>query len=241
MRDHGDEVTVLDKLTYAGRRENLPRCLGRPVRPRRDRGPGRNRRRRRRLRGDRQLRGRDARGSVDQPGRRSSAITNMLGHARAARGGPRTRPALRPGVDRRGLRLDRVRLVHGDLAAAAVQPLQRDQDGRRPARRLSYFHTYGLHDLDLPRLEQLRSPPVPREADPADDPQRARRRLACRCTATAERAQLAVRGGLRARNRRRCWSTARPGEAYNCGGPDEMREHRRRAADPVALPAPTNR
>ena len=42
VREHGDEVTVLDKLTYAGRRENLARRGVRdPVRAGRDRGSGR--------------------------------------------------------------------------------------------------------------------------------------------------------------------------------------------------------
>ena len=45
LREHGDEVIVLDKLTYAGRRENLD-GLDVELRPRRDRGR-RGRRRRR--------------------------------------------------------------------------------------------------------------------------------------------------------------------------------------------------
>ena len=49
VREHGDEVTVLDKLTYAGRRENLHDVIDRhPVRARRDRGPGGGGARRRR-------------------------------------------------------------------------------------------------------------------------------------------------------------------------------------------------
>ena len=48
----------------------------------------------------------------------------------------------------------------------------------------SYFHTFGLETRDLPRLEQLRALPVPREAHPADGPQRAARRPRCRSTAT---------------------------------------------------------
>ena len=42
LREHGDEVTVLDKLTYAGREENLarrPRAAGLPVPAGGDRGP----------------------------------------------------------------------------------------------------------------------------------------------------------------------------------------------------------
>ena len=45
VRDHGDEVVVLDKLTYAGRRENLA-DVEHDVRPRRDRGRRRGRARR---------------------------------------------------------------------------------------------------------------------------------------------------------------------------------------------------
>ena len=44
--------------------------------------------------------------------------THALGHLRAARGGARARPALRPGLHRRGLRLDRGGHVHRELAAA---------------------------------------------------------------------------------------------------------------------------
>ena len=46
LADHGDEVTVLDKLTYAGRRENLDGVIN-EIRFVRwgDRGPGRGRRR----------------------------------------------------------------------------------------------------------------------------------------------------------------------------------------------------
>ena len=43
LRDHGDEVVVLDKLTYAGRRENLA-GLDIELRPRRHRGRRRGRR-----------------------------------------------------------------------------------------------------------------------------------------------------------------------------------------------------
>ena len=57
------------------------------------------------------------------------------GHVRAARGGAPARPALRPGLDRRGLRLDRGGLVHRDLAARPVLAVQRDEGRRRPARR----------------------------------------------------------------------------------------------------------
>ena len=47
LREHGDEVTVLDKLTYAGREENLADIREQPALPvpaRGDRGPRRGRR-----------------------------------------------------------------------------------------------------------------------------------------------------------------------------------------------------
>ena len=117
VREHGDEVTVLDKLTYAGRRENLhdvideirffhgaiedPAAVADAVA---------------RLRRDRQLRGRDPRRPLDR-GARGVHHDQHAGHARAARGGTGARPALPPGLDRRGLRLDRGGVVHRGVAA----------------------------------------------------------------------------------------------------------------------------
>ena len=117
-REHGDEIVVLDKLTYAGRRENLARrrrhrASSRAASRMPPRSPGRRRRRR-----DRQLRRRDPRRPLDRRARRVRAHARAR-HLRAARGGARARAALRAGLDRRGLRLDRVGLVHRDLAAAA--------------------------------------------------------------------------------------------------------------------------
>ena len=60
LLEHGDEVTVLDKLTYAGREENFhdfDRRSGLSLRARRDRGPGRGGRR---DRGGGTVRGREA-------------------------------------------------------------------------------------------------------------------------------------------------------------------------------------
>ena len=67
----------------------------------------------------------------------------------------------------------------------------------------SYVHTYALRRVDLPRLQRLRAAPVPREADPADDPQRAARRPAAGLRRRPAGPQLAVRRGLRARHRPR--------------------------------------
>ena len=74
----------------------------------------------------------------------------------------------------------------------------------------SYFHTYGLETLVAPRLQQLRAAPVPREADPADDPQRARGRSPAGLRGWPQRAQLALRRGLRPRNRPRPGARASP-------------------------------
>ena len=86
----------------------------------------------------------------------------------------------------------------------------------RPPRRAptcscgAYFHTYGLRGADLPRLQQLRALPVPREADPADGPQRPARRQAAGLRRRHAGAQLDLRGGLRARRSATCSSTASP-------------------------------
>ena len=82
--------------------------------------------------------------------------THAAGHLRAARGRARARRALRAGLDRRGLRLDRGGLLHGVLAAAAVVALLGDQGRRRPARRVLPPHVRA-RGADLPRLEQLRA------------------------------------------------------------------------------------
>ena len=47
------------------------------------------------------------------------SVTNGQGTHVLLEAAARARPALRPGVDRRGLRLDRVRLVHGGVAACS--------------------------------------------------------------------------------------------------------------------------
>ena len=69
VRDHGDEVVVLDKLTYAGRRENLQGLERRARRRRRSRTRRGGRGDRGRRRG-RELRRRDARRPLDRRARR---------------------------------------------------------------------------------------------------------------------------------------------------------------------------
>ena len=113
LLEHGDEVTVLDKLTYAGREENLhdvaehpsfrflhgaiedPEAVAAAIEARL-------------ARGDRELRRRDPRRPLDRRARRVR-LHACARHLRAARGRAGARPALRAGLDRRGLRLDRAR------------------------------------------------------------------------------------------------------------------------------------
>ena len=223
VREHGDEVVVLDKLTYAGRQENLagPRRRIAFVHAARSRTADAV------ARGDR---GRATRSSTSPPRRTSTARspsptrssrTHALGTYVLLEAARERGRALRAGLDRRGLRLDRGGLVHRDVAAAArPRPTAR----RRRARDLlvrRYFHTYGIETRDLPRLEQLRAVPVPGEADPADGAQRAARRHAARLRRRHAGAQLALRGGLRARRSATSLEHGVPGEVYNVGGPDE--------------------
>ena len=111
------------------------------------------------------------------------------------------------------------RLVHRDLAAGALVPLQRHQGRRRPAGLRPRPHPRHRGG-DLPGVEQLRAAPVPREADPAvvlnalhgdslpvyGDGRQVRNWLYVEDFARA--IALVLEKG-------------RPGEAYNVGGPDE--------------------
>ena len=132
-RGAGEEVVVLDKLTYAGN--------PRQPRGRRARVPRRRHRRRRggragrgRLRRDRQLRRRDARRPLD-PRRRRSSSHGRARHAWRCSSWARAHDArfVQVSTDE----------VYGDLEAggrsregrpaAAVEPLQRREGGGRPA------------------------------------------------------------------------------------------------------------
>ena len=85
----------------------------------------------------------------------------------------------------------------------------------------SYFHTYGLETVICRGSNNYGPYQYPEKLIPlmilnalaGDHAARLRRR--------PQRPQLAVRRGLRARDRRTCSRTACRGEAYNCGGPDE--------------------
>ena len=122
---------MLDKLTYAGREENLHDVADEPALPlraRRDRGPARRSPRRSRRR-------RPRRSSTSPPRRtstaRSPSPTRSCARTRSAptccwRPRASDGAALRAGLDRRGVRLDRGRHVHrGARRCAPPRPTRR--------------------------------------------------------------------------------------------------------------------
>ena len=218
VNDHGDQVVVLDALTYAGRPENLE-GLGVTLSTGRSRTPRRSPRRSATV---------STRSSTSPPRRtstaRSAAPTRSWRPTSAARSSCWRRRAtqrrpLRADLHRRGLRLDRGRLVHRGVADRPVLALQRVEGRRRLAGAVLLPHLRA-GDRDRSRLQQLRALPVPREADPVDGAQRAARRQAAGLRRRAQRAQLALRGGLRPRDLH-ILAHGAPGEVYNVGGPDE--------------------
>ena len=227
---------VLDWLAAsrrAGRQSRQADVRGQPRQPAvaRGRRPPRVRARRHRRRGaggraaarasparDREFRGGIPRGPVDprpggvhrderrrdvQPARRDARVVDG-----AARAGARRVP-LPARVDRRGVRLaraDRSR-VHGDHGVCAEQPLFGVEGGVRPSGARLPPHVRAA-DAHVELLEQLRPAPVPGEADPADDRQRARAAARCRSTATA---RTSATGSTSATTARRCARCSRAG------------------------------
>ena len=124
----GDDVVVLDKLTYSGNRANLegadveffegdicdPEAVA-------EAAAG--------VRRDRQLRRRDARRPLD-PRRRGVHRDRRARHLRPARLRPRRRRPARPGLDRRGLR----RRARGRTARPRADPLAPVEPVLRPRR-----------------------------------------------------------------------------------------------------------
>ena len=231
LLEHGDEVTVLDKLTYAGREENFHDFAEDPALPFR-------------ARGDRGSRGRG--GVLDAHGSRIEAIVNFAAETHVDRSiaepdafvkthalgtyvlleAARERgSALRAGVHRRGLRLDRGRLVHrGRRPCAPPRPTRRPRPARICSCRATSTPTTCLRDL--PRLEQLRALPVSREADPADGSQRAARRFAAGVWGRDAGAQLDPRDRLRAARSGMCSSTACPARSTTRAAPTSARTSR---------------
>ena len=85
----------------------------------------------------------------------------------------------------------------------------------------AYYHTLRPAGADHELLEQLRPVPVPREADPAHDPERRRGEAAADLRRRRQRARLALRRGPLRRHPARARSEGAPGEKYNIGGGNE--------------------
>ena len=227
-RATGEPVVNLDKLTYAGNLENLRRARGRPA-PRL-----RARRHRRRARWSRallaehrpraivQLRRRVPRRPLDRrPGRRSSRPTSSA-PSRCSRRRARywtalpaaasARVPLPARLDRRGLRLARPRRPGRSRETTPYAPncpYSASQGGVRPPRARLAPHLRPA-DAHHQLLEQLRPVPVPREADPADDPQRARRQAAAGLRRRPATSATGSTSTTTARRSARCSSAAAP-------------------------------
>ena len=232
----GDEVAVLDKLTYAGNRANLE-----GVEHEFHQGdiadPAAVATRRRGLRGDRQLRRRVSRRPLDpRPGRVHPH--GRPRHPGAARPRAPCRDPDGAGLDRRGLRRHRRRRpsVHRGCAAAAVEPLLGVEDRRRPAgarlhpdvRRRRVHHARG---------QQLRPAPVPGEADSALHHERLRGQGPARLRRRPPAPRVAARRRLLLRDRARHAQGAvgrdlqrrRTGDREHGGRPADPRPDRRLA------------
>ena len=197
-RTHADwRVTTLDKLTYAGRRENLHDVMDAPaprVRARRHRGRVGQRPARRALRDRRALRGRDARRPLDSwPPATSSAPTSK---ARSCCSRPPAAPRDCGGSCRS--RPTRCTAASPTGASAETDELKprnpvRGEQGRRgPARLQLLGHLRRAGDRHA-RVEQLRPVSVPGEGHPALRDQRHRRHPRAAVRRRQERPRLAAR------------------------------------------------
>ena len=233
MREHGDQVTVLDKLTYAGRRENLQEVESEIH---------------------------FLQGAIEDP----AAVADAVGDAEAivnfaaethvdrSIAGPEEfivtnmqgTHVLLEAARERGLRYLQVSTdeVYGSIETGSfteqspLQPSSPYSATKTGADLLvsSYFHTYGLETRDLPGLEQLRPASVSGEADPADDPQRAWRATACRCTGTASNVRNWLFVEDFARGIGHALRARRAGRGLQLRRPGRVRQPGRGAADPRA-------
>ena len=117
--------------------------------------------------------------------------------------------------------------VHRDDAVRAELPYSASKAGGRPPGARLPPHLRPA-DADDQLLEQLRPVPVPREADPADDPQRARGQAAAGLRRRAATCATGCTSTTTARRSALCSSAGTPGETYNIGGDSETHEPRRR-------------
>ena len=204
----GDEVVVLDKLTYSGNPANLEGadvelvvgdiCDAEAVA---EAAAG--------LRRDRQLRRRDARRPLD-PRRRRVRRDRRARHLRAARSTRATRGSgsCRSRPTRSTATSPRAR-ARARTTRSALEPVHRHQGRRRPpgARRRAHLRRRRLHHA---RREHLRPEPVPREADPALRHERARRRAAARLRRRPPARASGCTSTTTARRSSSCCATARP-------------------------------
>ena len=220
----GEDVVVLDKLTYAGNPANLEGVdaelvVGDIADPDAvaEAGAGCD--------AVGQLRRRDARRPLDP--RASRADRDERRRARRCCSTGRARPA-------RGCVHVSTDEVYGDLEAGGSS---REDDPLRPSspysaakaggdlQVLAYVRTYGVDALHHARLEHLRAEPVPGEAAPALRHERARRRAAAALRRRPPGARLAATSRTTAPAIEPRCAKGRAGEVYNVGGGDE-RENR---------------
>ena len=222
LREHGDEVTVLDKLTYAGREENLADIREQP--------------------GFQFLRG-----AIEDPEAVASAvaasgaqaIVNFAAETHVDRSIAQPDAfvkthALGTYVLLEAAREHSLRYVQvstDEVYGSIEEGTFTEQSPLAPSSPYSatkagadllvqgYFHTYGLDVADLPRLQQLRPLPVPREADPADDPERAPRRPAAGLRRRHAGPQLDPRRATSRPRSGSCSSTAPPARSTTPAAP----------------------
>ena len=219
-------MTTLDKLTYAGRLENLRDVIDQSAASLRE---GRHRRRggggaaRARGRDRRPLRGRDARRSIDS-GRRRLHPHGCLRHVRAARSRARRR--------KRSGDSSRSRPTRSTAAcptgpqprnrrAPAAQSVLGEQGGRRSAGLQLLGHLRRARDRHA-RVEQLRAEPVSGESDSALHHQRDRSAARCRSTATASTCATGCTSRITAARIDLLIERGHTGEVYNIGGGNEV-------------------
>ena len=169
--------------------------------------------------------------SIDSP--RPFIDTNIVGTfelleaARGTRPTPWTRPSARRSASCTSRPTRSTAASARTACSARPRPTPRTRRTPRPrpsADHLvrAYHHTYGLPDADHQLLEQLRPVPVPREADPADDPQRARGQAAADLRRRRATSATGSTSRITARASSRCCERGRPGESYNIGGDSEQ-------------------
>ena len=219
------EVTVLDKLTYAGNLANLDPVAASPrfafvhgdicdaallgslaARPRRGA----------------QLRRRDACRPVDRGRGR------LRRRQRGRRAGPAARPAWTPGC-RGSSRCPPTRCTAASPPAPGPRTRRSTPNSPYAAAKAggdlmarAYARTHGLNVQHHPVLQQLRALPVPGEGHPAVRHQPARRASRCRSTATAATSATGSTWTTTAGASSWCWNGASPAGIYHINGDAEL-------------------